>query len=81
MFADSYPMREIQDGFFYEVDGKVCKDDGSHLAYPLAIGMHTRLNLLFVNVWPRGVAFTGSENHKQPSPQSMSRVRAHLKRG
>ncbi|MCJ1354268.1 MAG: hypothetical protein MMC33_004255 [Icmadophila ericetorum] len=22
MFADSYPMREIQDGFFYEVDGK-----------------------------------------------------------
>ena len=23
MFADSYPMREIQDGFFYEVDGKV----------------------------------------------------------
>lgn len=23
MFADSYPMREIEDGFFYEVDGSV----------------------------------------------------------
>ena len=23
MFADSYPMREIEDGFFFEVDGSV----------------------------------------------------------
>lgn len=23
MFSDSYGMREVQDGFFYEVDGKV----------------------------------------------------------
>ena len=23
MFADSYPMREVEDGFFYEVDGTV----------------------------------------------------------
>ena len=23
MFADSYPMREVEDGFFFEVDGKV----------------------------------------------------------
>jgi hypothetical protein len=23
MFADSYPMREVEDGFFWEVDGKV----------------------------------------------------------
>ena len=23
MFADSYPVQEVQDGFFYEVEGKV----------------------------------------------------------
>jgi len=23
MFADSYPMREVEDGFFFEVDGSV----------------------------------------------------------
>ena len=36
MFADSYPMREIQDGFFYEVDGKVCGDNVSRLAHMYA---------------------------------------------
>lgn len=25
MFADSYPMREVEDGFFFEVDGSVRK--------------------------------------------------------
>ena len=57
MFADSYPMREIQDGFFYEVDGKVCRDDGSHLAYSLAFGMQNRLNLLSVKVLAKRSCF------------------------
>lgn len=26
MFADSYPMREVEDGFFFEVDGSVRKN-------------------------------------------------------
>ena len=80
MFADSYPMREIQDGFFYEVDGKVCGANGSHLAYYWAIAMHTRLNLLSVKLWLKGVAFTALLNHGQPSPR-LSRVQAHLNRG
>lgn len=29
MFADSYPMEEVVDGFFYQVQGKVCIDDHS----------------------------------------------------
>lgn len=28
MFADSYPMREVEDGFFFEVDGKVRRREG-----------------------------------------------------
>ena len=63
MFADSYPMREIQDGFFYEVDGKVCGDSGSYLAQSSSMGMHTRLNLLSVKYWRKGVAFAGSAIH------------------
>ena len=63
MFADSYPMREIQDGFFYEVDGKVCKDNGSHLACSFSIETHNHLNLLSLKFWGRRSPFAGFLNH------------------